>query len=498
MSKFLSILLILLPVTSNGHVTLAGRIRGTDNAGPIDIGENDLIDCGSQKSSRNMHPIDISQFFRKDIEQHDRKLSSRNEKEVKATERVIVQYTNEKSRKATARVAKKVYYDFKQYNFTAIEVDAEGLASLAANIHISDIEPDSKWKEQGKFEKYITIDELENSEMMDPKLFQTSEQEQTPHFQHRNAMNLKSKEKVPYGITMTQADQMFYGWRGEAMVCIVDTGVLASHPDLNPDLLNGTNRDFLSWNVDVRGHGTHIAGTISAKANNNYGVRGMGDIPIYVTRGLDDDGYARESDIIDAIEQCEAAGTKVISLSLSGGSMSQSMRNVIDRLYTKNILVVAAAGNDGIRYQSFPASYNKVISVGAVGEDEVKWTYSNFGPWVELTAPGHMIVSTGLYANGEYKFAIYSGTSMATPHVAAAAALLWSHYPDCTPTQIRYALAHSAKDKGIAGCDDFYGFGIVQVKNAFDFLSQYSCANSNWGQIVGNGQCSAIDTRPVS
>jgi serine protease len=109
-----------------------------------------------------------------------------------------------------------------------------------------------------------------------------------------------------------------------------------------------------------------------------------------------------------------------------------------------------------------------------------------------------MVLSTGLFMNGQYQFAIYSGTSMATPHVSAAIALLWSHHPECTATQIRYALAYTAKDMGSSGCDDYYGYGIIQVKNALDFLDSNNCQMANWGQTVGSGQCSAVDVLPTS
>jgi subtilisin family serine protease len=89
--------------------------------------------------------------------------------------------------------------------------------------------------------------------------------------------------------------------------------------------------------------------------------------------------------------------------------------------------------------------------------------------------------------------------SMASPHVAGAAALLLSHFPSCTATQITYALAFTAKDNGTKGCDDQYGYGIVQVKAAYDFLLAYRCSpNTNWGKTVGDGTCSAVDAKPFS
>jgi subtilisin family serine protease len=84
---------------------------------------------------------------------------------------------------------------------------------------------------------------------------------------------------------------------------------------------------------------------------------------------------------------------------------------------------------------------------------------------------------------------------MATPHIAGAAALLWSHFPSCSATQIRYVLARTAKDKGSTGCDDYYGYGIVQTKAAYNFLKKNSCRNASWGKSVGDGTCSILNPK---
>jgi serine protease len=116
-----------------------------------------------------------------------------------------------------------------------------------------------------------------------------------------------------------------------------------------------------------------------------------------------------------------------------------------------------------------------------------------------MRTAGTGILSTGFTSTGQYTFVLYTGTSMASPHVAGAAALLFSNFPKCTATQIRYALAYTASDKGSKGCDEKYGYGIIQVKAAYDFLKAYKCSyKSNWGKTVGDGTCSAVDTKPYS
>jgi serine protease len=194
------------------------------------------------------------------------------------------------------------------------------------------------------------------------------------------------------------------------------------------------------------------------------------------------------------MEQCEAAGAKILNFSLSGGSMSSAMKTVIDRIYTNGGLIIAASGNQGIFSEGYPASDPNVISVGAVNSSAERWSLSNYGPSLELVAPGDQVFST-VVREGSMTYAYYSGTSMATPHVAAAAALVWSHHPECTNVQIRYALAKTAQDVGEQGCDDYYGYGIVKTKKALDFLDQYGCTGAAWGQkTTSDGKCSTIDT----
>lgn len=402
--------------------------------------------------------------------------------------RYIVKYKNHIGRNSTLHIADKVHHYFDHDQYIVIDFpNQQELDKLRYDDNIESIEYDGIFTAQGYLEETILLDDIEEYLARSDHL-------------HRD---LQTGETIPYGITMTQATQLNVG-KNRAMVCVVDTGINTTHPDFNPQLLSGANRvtsygSTAYWNRDMRGHGTHITGTINAIPNNNLYVRGMGNIPVFMARGLDDNGNARESDIRDAMEQCESAGAKVISLSISGNSMTSLLQTLIDRLYTeKNILMVAASGNGGSSSPLYPASYKNVVSVGAVNSTEGVWGGSNYGPWLELTAPGTGIVSLGYTWLGQPSLKSYSGTSMATPHVAAAAAILLSYFPTCTPTQIRYALGYMAKDKGPLGCDNYYGYGIVQVKSAYNFLTQYPChQKTNWGSDVGDGTCSIVLVNPL-
>jgi serine protease len=262
-------------------------------------------------------------------------------------------------------------------------------------------------------------------------------------------------------------------------------------------VMKGKNRqsnidgDKLKWMKDLRGHGTHVAGTISARGKNGIGVRGIGKIRTFITRGLDDNGDARESDVLEAIDQCEAGGASIINLSLGGNKLSDVFMDKLTYLYDeKGMLIFAAAGNDGQATAKYPAAHPRVVSVAAVNEDGSHWSSSNTGDTIELSAPGNMILSTSVNGRGAYVYSYYSGTSMASPHVAGVAALLWSHFPACSNGQIRYAMAKTAQAVG-SGCDTKTGHGIVKAQSAYDFLENHSCIGANWGR-QNIGGCNII------
>lgn len=255
--------------------------------------------------------------------------------------------------------------------YVAIEIEMEHVADvlrvLESDTSIQSIEEDSIWTEQGILEEVI---------------------EDRP----RNLRKLQT-EHVNYGIAMVQGDLVDVG-QYPVTVCIVDTGVASGHPDLNFSLLSGASRNsnfdnsFLQWNKDVRGHGTHTTGILNAIAHNGVGIKsGMGRIPLFITRGLNDGGKAKESDILSALDQCENAGAKIVSLSLAGPFMSTAMTTKIEHLHAKGTLIIAASGNDGEYTQTFPASHSAVVSVGAVTPEGQRWADSNYGPWIELVGP---------------------------------------------------------------------------------------------------------------
>ena len=281
-------------------------------------------------------------------------------------------------------------------------------------------------------------------------------------------------EEVPYGIPMVQADQVSDSNAANQKVCVIDTGYDIAHIDLPS--ANVTGDDFGAatgpWNTDGDAHGTHVAGTIAAVGGNDEGVVGVlpgNNLPLHIVKIFDDNGnWTSSSNLITALNSCVNAGATVVNMSLGGPSFSTSENNAFNDAYNNGVISVAAAGNDGDASLSYPASYDNVISVGAVNSSKVIGGYSQFNYQVELSAPGSSVKSTTPGNN----YSNFTGTSMASPHVAGVAALVWSQFPDCTQQQIRNTLAATAEDRGNPGRDDFYGLGIVQAKAAVDMLAQ--------------------------
>lgn len=282
-------------------------------------------------------------------------------------------------------------------------------------------------------------------------------------------------ESPPYGIEMVKALQVPDNLVSNRKVCIVDTGYTLSHPDLINSSVTGNDgydsNDTGSWFEDGNGHGTHVAGTIAAVGGNNQGMAGVnrnGQLKLHIVKVFNNAGnWAYGSDLIAAINQCKAAGAHVTSMSLGGSGQSTAERSAFEQSYAAGMLHIAAAGNAGNSTLSYPASYDAVVSVAAVDRSGAKASFSQYNHQVEIAAPGVGVNST--WRDGGYK--PLSGTSMATPHVSGVAALVWSHYPQCSNTHIRDALNKTAVDKGNAGRDVNFGFGIINAKAAYDYLA---------------------------
>jgi len=484
--------------------------------------------------------------------------------------RVLVQFLPGKKaavQGALNGVGAEIHYEFDDLNAMAVSIPSAALSGISRNPNIVLIEEDA------------------------PRYFVST----------MPSAATAGSQTVPYGIDMVQARDVWDANRDGVVdtgaptgsnrkICIIDSGMYTGHEDLTGVSTTGYGT---GWNSDGLGHGTHVAGTIVAM-NNAFGVVGVtpGTVNLYIVQVFGGDGsWIYSSTLIDAANKCYAAGANIISMSLSGTRASTTERRGFDTLYANGVLSVAAASNDGVTAYAYPASYNSVVSVGALDSNKAWADFSNYNDQVELSAPGVGVLSTIPYLDysaltvdgvtylgnhiefaargtasgalvygglcdatgawsgkvvlcergtvdfltkvmnvqnsggvaaviynnapgnffgtlgegnsssivaislsqedGQYlvanklgligsvesalswpvsNYEYYDGTSMATPHVSAVAALIWSAKPTATNVEIRNALTSTALDLGAVGRDVYYGYGLVQAKAALDAL----------------------------
>lgn len=281
-------------------------------------------------------------------------------------------------------------------------------------------------------------------------------------------------QPTPWNITLVKAPLAWArGFRGNGVkVAVLDTGI-ANHPDL---VISG-GVSFVSGVVsfnDGHGHGTHCAGVIGAR-NNSIGVVGVAPLAsLYAVKVLSDAGSGQTSWILAGMAWARQNGMNVVSMSLGSTScQSVAYTNAIAQLNAAGVTVVCAAGNSGgtaFPCVNSPANSIGAIAVAAVNANKVRASFSSSGITccpaganpVNISAPGVSVNSTAP-ANG-YK--VMSGTSMACPHVAGAAALVKQRFPAFTPAQVRAKLMATAADLGVPGNDPLYGAGLVDCNAA--------------------------------
>ena len=501
--------------------------------------------------------------------------------------RVMVEYhpgQKEIVKGVLIRAGAQLHYEFDALNTFALTLPITALDGIKRNPHVTFVEGDPL--------RYI------NEAFKDP----------LDSFKNISAAGSPYDEQIiPYGIDMVQARDLWDSNRDGVIdpgaptgagktICIIDSGLYTDHEDFSGmNVIGGwPSTGTYPWSEDGLGHGTHVAGTIAA-ANNSIGVVGVtpGTADVFIVRVFSDDGtWINASSLVEAANVCVNNGANIISMSLSGSTPNGTEKRAFDEYYSQGILSIAAASNDGVSDYHYPASYDSVISVGAL-DSNMSWAdFSNFNDQVELSAPGVGVFSTvpfievntltvdgviyygnhientargtasaalvdGGYCGsintswagkvvlcerGGYSFAekvlnvedsggvaaliynnvpgnfygtidpetsgiiglslsqedgqylvnnqinndasvscnihnevsgyeAWNGTSMATPHVSAAAALVWSCSPGTSNVQIREALASTAMDLGDEGRDDYYGFGLVQAKDACIWLN---------------------------
>lgn len=280
----------------------------------------------------------------------------------------------------------------------------------------------------------------------------------------------------------------------DIIIAVLDTGVKLTHPDLsagiwqNPaessgvagidDDGNGFIDDSNGWNfaannnkvADDYGHGTHVAGIAAARINNGVGIAGMaGSATIMPVKVFYPPPHVLGTyeDLIRAIVYATDNGARVINMSLGATSYSLGEEAAVDYAWDHGVVVVAAAGNDSNDAYHYPAAHRNAIAVAATDASDNRAWFSTFGAFVDVAAPGVSILSTVM--SGGYSS--MSGTSMATPHVAGLAALLFSLNPQLTSAEVRELIEAQADDLGAAGWDPFFGNGRINARRALAAVS---------------------------
>lgn len=295
------------------------------------------------------------------------------------------------------------------------------------------------------------------------------------------------------------------------VIAVVDSGVDITHPDLagqiwtNPGEIagnakdddgNGYVDDIHGWNVlannadlsDSTGHGTQVAGVIAAKANNGAGGAGVcWGCKLMVVKVTQQSGAANYSDIAAGVRYAAQKGAQVINVSLGGTSDSAALRAAVAEA-APNAVIVAGAGNSGGEAPFYPAAYNEyVLAVAGSAENDTRVTSSNYGAWVDVSAPGQNVLTT--FSGGGY--GLTSGTSVGAPFASGLAGLLLSAHPDWSPAQVRAQIIRTADS--IDALNPGYAGKLGGRIDAGAALSVAARPDLRIGEVRVNG---ALDGRP--
>ncbi|TVR77753.1 MAG: T9SS C-terminal target domain-containing protein [Chitinophagaceae bacterium] len=291
-------------------------------------------------------------------------------------------------------------------------------------------------------------------------------------------------------------------------IAIVDNGVLLSHEDLLSNIWinpgessspNGVDNDFNGYTDDINGydvsdnnpnpnpppgsidtsswvHGTHVAGIASAVTNNNTGIASLGySSSIIAVKCAPDESFGKSlPNAYDGVFYAMQAGADIINMSFGSENGSLTSAALINAAYNSGALLIAAAGNDNTNQAFYPAAYPNVIAVGATDQNDMKASFSNYGAFVDVMAPGVGIYSSLLEGGNSYGF--LSGTSMAAPHVAALAALVMDARPDFTREQVKNAILNGTDNIELLNPTYLGQLGSGRI-NAFKTLSNISSVN---------------------
>ena len=301
------------------------------------------------------------------------------------------------------------------------------------------------------------------------------------------------------------------------VVAVIDTGLDWNHRNIawesiwrNPkeklangadDDKNGYVDDVIGWDFlagdnkpwDYDGHGTFVAGIIAGRWSDKNGMAGVNPFAkLMILKGMNNFGHSRSSYVAEAITYAANNGARVINLSVGGKETTEILQAAIDYAYAKGVVIVVAAGNEGLKVSNYGiASSDKVLAVAATGIDDQRAVFSNWGA-VSVAAPGLDILSlrarrtdlmVGIegvkyqaktaYVGSDKRYYRASGTSFSAPLVAGLASLMIANNPSMTNRQVMNVIKSTARDVGLPGVDQFTGYGIIDARAALKAPKDY-------------------------
>ncbi|MBP1081420.1 S8 family serine peptidase [Bacillus capparidis] len=339
-------------------------------------------------------------------------------------------------------------------------IKEEEKSQILANYHLSE----QTYNENGGFslvsaspesELKGTAERLRNDkrvQFVEPNfVIESAYVPQEPGYSHQWSLKKINMEKA-WDITKGSSD---------ITVAVIDGGLQSDHPDLKGNVLPSYNAVTGGKTITADKHGTHVAGIIAASLN-KLGITGIAPnvkiLPIDVFEGKEANAY----DVADAIIYAADHGANVINLSLSTTNYAQVMEEAIHYARSKGIVTVASAGNDGSDVPEYPAALDSVISVSSTNSQDAHSNFSNYGPEIDISAPGEGIYST---VTGS-KYGTMNGTSMAAPAISGTAALILSKNPLLSADKVTSILMKSTIDLGEKGKDILFGNGRIDVDKA--------------------------------
>jgi len=277
-----------------------------------------------------------------------------------------------------------------------------------------------------------------------------------PHFTAGNQWSLSKIEASGAWATTVGSSSV--------VVAVIDSGVRASHPDLGGKVLQGY--DFVNNDNDANddnGHGTAVAGITASSTNNGVGMAAVSwNSMILPVKVLGADGSGNYSAMANGITWAADNGARIINLSLGGTSSSRTLQNAVNYAWNRNIILVAAAGNNGNSTPLYPAACNNVVAVSATDSGDKRPSWSNYGSYVNVAAPGVNILTL----HGASSYAYWNGTSFSSPVTAGVVALMAAANPGLSNAGVVDALLKNSDDIGAAGYDVYYGHGRVNARRA--------------------------------